>query len=95
MNTDSIEICPICIENQATYFTECNHGYCIDCLCRITNCALCRNLLQRAKICSQIRKNRIDQPNGSVDVPRIDDDVFWSTYTARFLGGLGGLTYSA
>ena len=55
MDNELTELCPICIENYATYFTECNHGYCINCLCRITRCAMCRNHLQRTKICIQIK----------------------------------------
>jgi hypothetical protein len=50
------ELCPICIENPVINFTECNHGFCITCLCRIKKCAMCRNPLQRAKICSQIQQ---------------------------------------
>jgi hypothetical protein len=50
------QLCPICIENEVINFTECNHGFCITCLCRIKKCAICRNPLQRAKICSQIQQ---------------------------------------
>lgn len=50
-----VELCPICIEKPAEYFTECNHGYCIGCLSHISRCAMCRNALQRAKICIQIK----------------------------------------
>lgn len=50
------ELCPICIENPGINFTECNHGYCIMCLSRIKKCAICRNPLQRAKICVQIQQ---------------------------------------
>ena len=65
----SIDLCPICIENPGINFTECNHGFCISCLSRIKNCAMCRNPLQRAKICLQIqqkfnlneRRNRDEQ----------------------------------
>ena len=55
----SIELCPICIENPGINFTECNHGFCISCLCRIKKCAMCRNPLQRAKICFQIQEKFI------------------------------------
>jgi hypothetical protein len=48
-------LCPICIERPIQYYTECNHGYCIECLCRISRCALCRNNIQRAKLCIQIK----------------------------------------
>ncbi len=52
----SIELCPICIEKPGINFTECNHGFCISCLCRIKKCAMCRNPLQRAKLCLQIQQ---------------------------------------
>ena len=51
-----MELCPICIDKEAFLFTECNHGYCISCLCRIKKCAMCRKPLQRAKICNQIKQ---------------------------------------
>lgn len=50
-----IELCPICIEKPAEYYTECGHCYCIGCLSRISRCAMCRNQLQRAEICIQIK----------------------------------------
>lgn len=56
MDKISNELCPICIESPIQYYTECNHGYCINCLSRIKKCAMCRNLLQRAKICIQIKQ---------------------------------------
>ncbi len=60
----SAELCPICIDNDAKYFTECNHGYCITCLCRIKNCALCRKTLLRSEMCKLIKsqKKLIQQP---------------------------------
>ena len=56
MENELIELCPICIENPVTHYTECNHGYCIGCLCRITKCSMCRNPLQRANICIEIKR---------------------------------------
>jgi hypothetical protein len=53
------ELCPICIENDATYFTECGHKYCINCLCRIKKCAICRNLLLKSLLCISI-KNKVN-----------------------------------
>ena len=55
MDENSIELCPICIENEAIYLTECNHKYCITCLNKIKSCALCRKKLLRPIICSKIR----------------------------------------
>ena len=50
------ELCPICIDTDTNVFTECNHGYCISCLCRIKKCAMCRNPLQRNKLCIEIKQ---------------------------------------
>ena len=56
MNTELIDLCPICIENEALYFTECGHKYCICCLSRINKCAMCRKVLQKPLICSEIKR---------------------------------------
>jgi len=50
----SEELCPICIQNNCEYFTECNHSYCITCLCRIKKCAICRKELNKFKLCNEI-----------------------------------------
>jgi hypothetical protein len=72
----SIDLCPICIENPAINFTECNHGFCIGCLSRIKKCAMCRNPLQRAKLCIQIQENfNLNE--------EINDDVIYSRITTR------------
>ena len=39
---NSHERCPICIDNEINVYTHCKHGYCINCLVRITKCAMCR-----------------------------------------------------
>ncbi len=49
-----IEICPICINTDGTYFTKCNHGYCIDCLCKIDKCALCRSPIKHNELGDKI-----------------------------------------
>lgn len=65
MEEDKIQLCPVCIENPATHLTECNHKYCINCLSRITKCAMCRNTLQRSNLCSQIKNtNTNNLPTG-------------------------------
>jgi hypothetical protein len=51
------ELCPICINREAEYFTECNHGYCIQCLCKLKKCGLCRKPLQKALLCNSIISN--------------------------------------
>lgn len=55
MENSSIELCPICIEKSAEYFTECNHSFCIGCLCKIKKCAMCRKPLLREKLCKEIK----------------------------------------
>lgn len=57
MNTEE-EDCPICLTNVANYYTECNHAYCIACLCRIGKCALCRKDLLRKQLCVAIKHKR-------------------------------------
>ena len=50
------EVCPICIENHAEYYTECGHRYCVGCLSRIKTCAICRKSLIRSQLCDQIKR---------------------------------------
>jgi len=57
MDFKLVELCPICIENDALYFTECGHKYCLRCLSRINKCAICRKLLLRSTLCVEIKKN--------------------------------------
>jgi hypothetical protein len=47
---DIDELCPICIEHKANFFTECNHCYCIECLPKILKCAICRKSLTNTQI---------------------------------------------
>jgi hypothetical protein len=61
MELESSELCPICINAPAEYFTECNHSFCINCLCRIDKCAMCRNPLQKSQLCIEI-KNTLREP---------------------------------
>ena len=55
MNKLEVEMCPICIEKPTEYFTECNHGYCLECLSHLKNCALCRKSLLRNQLCIEIK----------------------------------------
>jgi hypothetical protein len=50
------EICPICLQNEVDILTECKHSFCVQCLCRVKNCPLCRKLLNKSKICNGINK---------------------------------------
>lgn len=61
MENELIDLCPICIDNPAEYYTECGHCYCIGCLSRIKKCAMCRNQLLRVKLCIQIQRNIINR----------------------------------
>lgn len=88
------ELCPICIENPAEYYTECGHCYCIGCLSRIKKCAMCRKSLIRTKLCLEIKsnkKNRTDQL--FIDNERLR--MFATNYNVlRIMAGMGGLAYS-
>jgi hypothetical protein len=68
--------CPICLFRTTTHITQCNHSYCINCLCRIKKCAICRTQLQQFIINNEIRsKNRTisnkHQSSGYADMSRI------------------------
>jgi hypothetical protein len=67
MDSELVELCPICIENEALYFTECGHKYCICCLSRINKCAMCRKSLLRSMLCIEIKRKAkpIQQTNNS------------------------------
>ena len=57
------ELCPICINKKAEYYTECQHAYCIDCLSKIHTCAMCRKTLIHNKMCREIvNSNRTQRP---------------------------------
>jgi hypothetical protein len=74
----SDELCPICIEETAEFYTECRHNYCIKCLCKIKKCAMCRKPLMRTNLCFEIReKNRSKQ-----DIPVI---TTWTRTYRRIL----------
>ena len=53
--------CSICMEKEELYYTECNHSYCIQCLSKITKCAMCRKLLVRPLLCSEIKNNNKEE----------------------------------
>jgi hypothetical protein len=67
MESELVELCSICIENEATYFTECGHKYCVCCLSRIKKCAMCRKSLLRSTLCVEIKRKTkpIQQTNNS------------------------------
>jgi hypothetical protein len=68
MDSELVELCPICIENDALYFTECGHKYCVCCLSRVNTCAICRKSLLRSTLCIEIKRKvkPIQQSNNSV-----------------------------
>ncbi len=68
-------LCPICINNEAECFTECKHGYCVTCLCRIEKCALCRKKLNRRVLNSQITFHYIMKHSRKNVVSRNDSVV--------------------
>ena len=104
LDEELIELCPIFIENEATYSTECNHKYCITCLSHIKKCGLCCKVLQRSLICTEIcckvngnndtniysfqLRPENYQPSGTANFMRI--------YSTNYimLAGLNGIAYS-
>jgi hypothetical protein len=82
MNSVIIDLCSICITNISEYYTECNHGYCINCLSRINKCALCRKSLLRSQLCIEIRSkhNHVRTINNNVISiligPNVDEDAY-------------------
>lgn len=89
------DLCPICIENPAEYYTECGHCYCIGCLSRIKKCAMCRKSLIRVKLCIEIKSKN----NGTTDIIHYfgldTSELTANNYTLlRIMAGMGGLAYS-
>ena len=83
------ELCPICIENEATCITECRHSYCITCLCKIKKCAMCRKDLVRSQICKEIiGKPRFIDPNIRMSISYIN------LRALMLMSRIPGLTYS-
>lgn len=72
-------LCPICYENNAEYFTECNHKYCIDCLKHLKKCALCNKILLRSLLCQEIKETHIIKLLANeIDVSEVTDYMdFW------------------
>lgn len=79
-----MEQCPICFENDAEYLTECKHAYCINCLCKIKTCALCRKSLKKGELCIQIKSYRYKKfrmgiklehqvPSGTINFSRVEN----------------------
>lgn len=98
MENELVELCPICIENKAEYYTECGHCYCIGCLRRIKKCAMCRKSLIRTKLCIEIKSKN----NGTTDINHYFDldtneppQIIGNYYNVlRIMAGMGGLSYS-
>ena len=83
MENELVELCPICIENKAEFYTECGHCYCIRCLSCIKKCAMCRKSLIRAKLCIEIKSKN----NGTTDIIHYYNVL-------RIMAGMRGLAYS-
>lgn len=63
MENELTNLCPVCIQKPAEFITECNHGYCIECLCKLKKCALCRKTFQKTLLCNEIKcKRQYTQP---------------------------------
>ncbi len=41
-------------------YTECNHVYCINCICKIKKCSMCRRELNHVNMCREIIKQNCE-----------------------------------
>jgi hypothetical protein len=55
MNTEE-DNCPICLLTKTDCYTECGHSYCINCLSKIKNCAICRKNLIRVILFNELKQ---------------------------------------
>ena len=80
-----MELCPICIDKEATVFTECNHGYCACCISRIKKCSMCRKPLLHNELCNEIKnwhsKKNITYYNNFVSEDKNSSDSGINVYT--------------
>ena len=80
-----MELCPICIDKEATVFTECNHSYCPCCISRIKKCSMCRKPLLHNELCNEIKnwhsKKNITYYNNFVSEDRNSSDSGINVYT--------------
>ena len=96
MSYDLTELCPICLENPIKYYTECNHVYCIGCLCRIKKCAICRKYLLRDKLCVEIKSNKKNKITKNIHEFLIgQNDIYIPSYILlQIMSGMAGIGYS-
>jgi len=80
-----MELCPICIDKEATLYTECNHRYCACCISRINKCAMCRKPLLHNELCNEIKnwysKKNITYYNDFVSEDRNNSNLGINVYT--------------
>jgi hypothetical protein len=97
MNNYLNELCPVCIDNPAEYNTECGHKYCIECLCRIKKCALCRKPLLKTNLCIEIKNKNKNIPKydflGISSTVRIIANYYniSNDNTLRIISGISGM----
>ena len=77
-----VETCPICFLNEIDSVTECNHSFCIQCLCRVKKCPMCRKLLNKARLCDEI--NKLDNMS-TIDTSSIDSLFTMDEYDHSFV----------
>ena len=63
--------CPICLTNKPDCLTNCNHSFCVKCVSKISNCALCRTPLLIYKICKEMKDNDFKKPKECVSTNHI------------------------
>lgn len=89
------ELCPICIENKSEYYTECGHTFCINCLCKIKKCAMCRKILLRSELCAEIKKNNVVMSSQQINIT----EYLWNHCPTwrilQIMAGMGSVMYSS
>jgi hypothetical protein len=96
----NMDCCPICLDQPNTYMTECGHGYCIHCLCRLKKCAVCRKELIKSALCKEISLNYLKKLQLAM-IPKMQNLVMqkpsmqdFTMGMIRTMIGMGGLAYS-
>ena len=69
-------------------YTECNHVYCINCICKIKKCSMCRRELNHVNMCREIIKQNCEIIKKNLPRPiytfDINPETFQPSGLARF-----------